>query len=255
MRQITAFAIGQFSRQDGDTGTLALLDFLTRLLPRLGGLDRQFSQFFAVFNVLVQPQFQAGTDKARHQSDCVARVQTFLDLPLKLGVQHLGRQDVAGTRENIFRQQLDALGQQGVEFDKTFDGGEQAVAQAAFMGAAIVRRDQIDITFAHRLPVFRKGNTPGGTFALGKVVALRIGKALAFEDRDHQFTGQRLTQVVTQPTLENPVLRFLGFFIGQRDTDAGHQHRLAAQQMCQRRHRQGDRLEVLGVGPDPHRGT
>jgi hypothetical protein len=52
-----------------------------------------------------------------------------------------------------------------------------------------------------------------------------------------------------------PGLGVFGLLVHQRDCHAGHQHRLAAQQVHQLGHGQRGGFEVLGVGPDAHRGA
>ena len=140
-----------------------------------------------------------------------------------------------------------------MQFDKTFDGIEQAVAQAAFVRAASAGRDQIDITFPHRLAVFGEGHAPAGTLAFGKAFVRRIGKPFAFEHRNHQIAIERLRQVIVQASLVDPGLDVFGLLNDQRDGDAGHQHGFAAQQMRQLGHRQRRRFEVFGVRPGAYR--
>ena len=110
--------------------------FCTERRRDLRLLDHQFGQLLAVLDVLVQPQFERRREKRRHQPDRVARIQALLDLALELRVEHLGRQHEGDAREHVFRQQLDALGQQRVHLDEVLDRAEQAVAQARFVGAA-----------------------------------------------------------------------------------------------------------------------
>ena len=229
MGQIAAFAIGQFARQNRHAGAFALLNFLPRLLPALGRLDGQCRQLFAKLHMLVQPKVQAGTHKTRHQTHGIAGVQTLLDLPLKLGVQHFGRQHIAGPSEHIFGQQLHPFGQQRMDFNKVFDGIEQAVAQATFMRAACAGGNQVDIALAYGGALFSKSDAPSGALTFCKVIALCIGKAFTFKDRNHQLAVQRLHQVVVQTAFVNPGLNLFGFFIGQRDRNPWHQHRFAAQ--------------------------
>ena len=52
-----------------------------------------------------------------------------------------------------------------------------------------------------------------------------------------------------------PGLRVLGFFVDQRHLHAGHQHRLAAQQVGELAQGQGGRIKILGVRPGAHRGA
>ena len=99
---------------------------------RLGLPDHQFGEFAAVFDVLVQPEFKGRPDEVGDEPDSVARIQAFLDLALKLGIEYSGRQNERGAGENIFRQKTDAFGQQGMNFRETSDSIEETVAQADF---------------------------------------------------------------------------------------------------------------------------
>ena len=81
---------------------------------------------------------------------------------------------------------------------------------------------------------------------------LAVGVTLALEDGHHRIGIQRLAQVIEQATLVLPGLAVAGLFVDQGDADAGHQHRLAAQQVHQLVLRQRRGFEVLGIGPDPH---
>ena len=205
--------------------------------------------------MLVQPKFQRRAHIARYQTHRVTRVQALLDLALKLRVQHLGRQHIAGARKHVFGHELDAFGQQGVHLDKAFDGVKQTIAQAAFMRAARAGGDQVDIALAHRMAVFGKGHAPGGALAFGKAVVVAVGKTLALKQRDHRITVERLRQVIAQAAFVEPRLGFFGFFVQQGDRDAGHQHGFAAQQMRQVAHGQGRRFEIFAIGPNAHRGA
>ncbi len=255
VREVAAFAVGQLAGQHGHARAFALFDLLAGLLPRLRGLDGQFGEFLAIFDMLVQPQLERRAHKARHQPHRVARVQPLLDLALELRVQHLGREHVAGARKHVFGQQLDALGQQAVQFDEAFDGGKQAVAQAALVRAARTGGDQVDIALAHRLAVFGEGHAPGRALAFGKTLVPAIGKTFALEQRDHRFAVQGLLQIVAQAALVLPGLGVTGFFVDQRNAHARHQHRLAAQQVRELVHGQVAGLEIFGVGPGTHRGA
>ena len=142
-----------------------------------------------------------------------------------------------------------------MQLDETLDRLEQAVAQAALMGAAGAGGNQVDIAFAHRLAFLGKGHAPRGTLAIGKAVVLRVGKALGFKQGNHRLAMEGLQQVVAQATLIDPALCLFGFLVDQGDGDARHQHRLAAQQVHQLGHGQVGGLKVTGIGPDPHRGA
>ena len=208
-------------------------------LARLRRLDREFVQLLAEVHVLVQPQLERRTHKAGDQAHGIARVQAFLDLALELRVQHLGAEHIAGACEHVFRHELDALGQQRVELDEALHRLEQTVAQTAFVRAARGGGDQVDVAFADRRAFFGEAHAPRCALALGKALVGCIGKPFAFEQRNHRIGVQRLRQIVAQAALVLPVLRVFGFFVDQRDRHAGHQHRLAAQQVGEFAHRQG----------------
>ena len=142
-----------------------------------------------------------------------------------------------------------------MQVHKAFDGGKQAVAQAAFVRAAGAGGNQIDIAFAHRLAVFGKSHAPLRALAFGKAFVRGVGKAFAFKERYHRVARERLRQVVAQAAFVKPGLGFFGFFVDEGDADAGHQHSLAAQQVRQVGHGQGRGFKVFGVGPGAHRGA
>ena len=253
--RVAAFAVGELAGQHSHARALFLLYFLARALAGLRGFDGQFSQFFAVFHMLVQPQLQRWFDKAGHQTHSIARVQPLFDLALELRVEHLGRQHVAGAGKHVFGHQLHALGQQAVQLNKTFDGLEQAVAQAAVVRATGTGGNEVDVAFAHHRAVFGEGHGPGGALAFGKAFMTRFGKACAFKQRNHRLGGQSLLQVVAQAALVLPGLAFAGFFVHQGHGHPWHQHRFAAQQMRQLGLRQLAGLEITGIGPGTHGGA
>ena len=55
--RVFAFAIGQFTRQNCHARAFAFFNFLPCFLASLGGFDGEFGEFFAVFDVLIEPQF------------------------------------------------------------------------------------------------------------------------------------------------------------------------------------------------------
>ena len=208
---VAAFTIGEFAGQYGHAGAFALFDLLAGFLARLGRPNRQFGQLFAVIDMLVEPQLQRRTHKTRYQAHRIARVQAFFDLALKLRVKHLGAQDVTGPGKHVFGQQFDAFGQQRMNLNEAFDCGEQAVAKATFMRTTRRGGDQIDVTFAHGLPVFGEGYTPLGSLPFGKTVVLGIGKAFAIKQRNNRLAVHRLFEVVAQAAFVDPALGFAGF--------------------------------------------
>ena len=205
--------------------------------------------------MLVEPQLERRAHEARNQTHRVARIEPLLDLPLKLRIEHFGREHIAGARKHVFWHELDAFGQQRVQFDEVFHRAKQTVAQPAFVGAASTGRNQVDVALAHRVAVFGKCHAPVGALALGKVVAVAVGKTLAFEQRDHRVAIKRLGQVIAQAAFVQPGLGFFGLFVDQGDRHAGHEYGFAAQQMGQIAHGQGRGLEVFAIGPHAHRGA
>ena len=252
VRQVAAFAIGQLAGQHRHARAFALFHFLASLLAQLRGADDQLGEFFAELHMRVEPQVQRGFDKARHQTHCVARIESLFDLPLKLRVQHLGAQNEAGTGKHVFGQQLHALGQQGVQVDEAFHRVEQAIAQTALVGATRAGGNQVDIAFANGRAVFGEGQAPRRALAFGKSFVAFVGKALALEQGDEGVVAQGLRQIVAQAPFVKPSLAVFGFFLRQGDAHARHQHRFAAQEVNQLLQRQVGRLEILGIRPDPH---
>mmetsp|Transcript_81331 Transcript_81331/g.225986 ORF Transcript_81331/g.225986 Transcript_81331/m.225986 type:complete len:550 (-) Transcript_81331:503-2152(-) len=256
VQQVAALAVGQLAGQNGHAGALALLDLLAGALAGLGLLDDQLGQLLAVLDMLVQPQLERRLHIGRHQAQRVARVQPLLGLALELRVQHLGTEHEAGAREHIVRHQLHALGQQRMHLDEALDRAEQAVLEAGLVGAAGHRRDQVHIALAQRRAVLGEGHAPAGALAFGEVLALAGGReAFALEQRDQRLGRHRLGQVVAQAGLVLPGRELAGLLDLQRHRHAGHQHGLGAQQMHQLVPRQLGALEILGLGPDPHRRT
>ena len=256
MQQVAAFAVGQLARQHGHAGALAFLDLLARTLARLGLLDDELGQLLAELDVLVQPQLQRGLYVGGHQPQRIARVEPLLDLALELRVQHLRAEHETGPREHVLGHQLDALGQQRVQLDESLDRAEEAVLQAGLVGAASDRRDQVDVTLAHRRTVFGEGDAPGRALAFGEVLGLAAVRVVfAFEQRNHRVGVQALREVIPQPALVQPTLDFAGLLDRQRDLGSWHQHGLAAQQVREFGAREVGTLEVGRVGPGAHRGA
>ena len=142
-----------------------------------------------------------------------------------------------------------------MQVDEAFHRVENAIAQAAFMGAARAGGDQVDITLAHRGTVFGEGQTPLGALTFGKAFMPTVSKTFPLEQGDERVMAQGLHQIVTKAAFVKPGLAVFGFFLNQGDAHARHQHRLAAQQMGKFAQGQIGRLEILGVGPDPHHGA
>ena len=225
MRGVAAFAIGQLARQDGHATAFALLNFLARFLARLRRAYDQLGEFFALLDVLVQPQVERRFNKVGDQAHRVAAVQALFDLALKLRIEHFDREHKAGARKDIFGHELDALGQQRVQFDEVFDGVEQAFAQAALVRAARGGGDQINKALAHGLTVFGKHNCPLSAFAFGKAFVVLIGKAAALKGQDDGVLADGLQQIVAQAAFVEPLLRVFVFLVRQADRHARHEHR------------------------------
>jgi len=84
----------------------------------------------------------------RGQALAPGAIQAFLDLSLKLRIEHFRRQHERHAREHVLGEQFDALRLQVVQFDEALHRLKETVAQAGFMGAAGGRRNQVDIGFA-----------------------------------------------------------------------------------------------------------
>ena len=96
--------------------------------------------------------------------------------------------------------------------------------------------DQVDVALAHDVAVFGEGHAPGRALAFGEVLGLAaVGVVLAFEQRDHRVGGAASASGsrAGRPCRASLLLVFAGLLDRQRDRHAGHQHRLAAQQVHQ----------------------
>ena len=94
------------------------------------------------------------------------------------------------------------------------------------------------------------------TLAIGKGIAVGLGKLLTLEERNPQLDARQcFGQVPRQPALVLPDLGIARLFDGQADLDPGHQDGLAAQKVCQFRNRDRRTIEKLVVGPDAHPGA
>ena len=166
--------------------------------------------------MLVEPEFKGRPHESCHQLERIARIEFFLDLTLKLRIEHLGAEHIARARKHVLGHELDSLGQQGVELDETLHGLKEPLAQSTVVGAARRRGDEVDIAFAQRGSLFGKGHAPGHAFAIGKLLAA-LGVLLALEGRHHRIGRQALQQIVPQPSLVLPVQSLAGLFLGEPD--------------------------------------
>ena len=142
-----------------------------------------------------------------------------------------------------------------MQLDKAFDGLKQAIAQAAFMRATRRGGDQVDVALAHGGTLLRKGQAPRGTFTFAEGIAVLVGKAFAFQQRNDGVGHQRLREVVFKAALVLPLLNVFVLFVGQRHADAGHEHGFGAQQVHQLAHGQLGAVKVFGIWPRAHGGA
>ena len=136
-----------------------------------------------------------------------------------------------------------------MQLNKAFNRCKKSIPQAAFVGAAGARWNQVHIAFAHRLTVIRERHTPVRALAFGKCFMLRIGKSFAFKHRNHQIAIKRLGEVVVQAALVKPSLAVFVFLSYQCHRHTWHQHGLAAQQVHQIVQRQNRRFKILSIRP------
>ncbi len=67
--------------------------------------------------------------------------------PGELRLFHLHRQHVSDAVPDVFRRQLQTLGQQAAEFAELADGVGEADAQAVDVRTALLGRNQVDVAF------------------------------------------------------------------------------------------------------------
>ncbi len=251
-RQIGGFAVGQLARQHGHSGALALLHLLSFARPRLRLSNRQLDDAAPVLRIVVQPEFKRRTNERRDQADRVATVQPFLDLPLELGIQNLGRQQKTRTSEHIVRQQLDSFWHQPMRLGEGAHRVEDALAQPGLVRAAGRGRNQIHEGLPRGRALLGPGQHPARAFPgrPGRVVL--GGVTLRFEDGCYCIRAQRLLQILAQTALVAPFESPSVAFEGQADPGARKQHRLAAQQPFELVRRNLDRVEILPIRPYGH---
>ena len=151
-------------------GGFLLLDLLRRFHPVLRRLDGQFGDLLAEIGVAVEPQLEGVAHHLGDQLVGVAAGQFFLGLALELRVEHLGREQVGHAAADVFLRQFDLGRQDGVVFGEGLDRLEDAGLQPGFVGAAVERRDQVNVAFRLAAAFLEPGQRPGGAFADGETV-------------------------------------------------------------------------------------
>ena len=142
-----------------------------------------------------------------------------------------------------------------MQFNEALDRREQSVAQTTVVRAACGGGNEVDIAFANRLTLFRKRNRPTRAFTFCKAVVVAVCKSFIFKQRNDGIATQSLHEVIAQSGFVLPSLGLFGFFVEQGHCDAGHEHRLASQQMHELGHRQDTRFKILGIWPNTHRSA
>ncbi len=127
--------------------------------------------------------------------------------------------------------------------------------RAGDVGAAVARRDHVDVGLRHHLALGRPGDRPQRAFAFGEAVRLRLrgDVALAEEGLGHRLqAGHCGGEIAFDAFGEVPfaLLDLAVLLHPEREAHPGQQHRLGAQQ----RRDVGDddlgRIEILGIGPE-----
>ena len=98
--------------------------------------------------MLIEPQRKRVLDDATHKGGALPGAEALLGLAGELGLLHLDGQHVVQAVPDIVRRQLDAPGQQIAEFAVVPQRIGEAGAQATHVGAALGRRNQIDVGLA-----------------------------------------------------------------------------------------------------------
>ena len=142
----------------------------------------------------------------------------------KLGVVHLGRQNVTALVPDIVRRQFDAPGDKTAKLAEFFHGSKQAAAKAGYMGAALGGRNEVDIAFGDNLSLFRQPDyRPGHHFFF----------AFLFTDkrlfRNSVEVLQVFEQIVLQTILEIPGIGFAGVLVGESNRQTRTQDGFGAQ--------------------------
>ena len=139
---------------------------------------------------MVEPQGKGISDHIRDKRCELARAQALLGLPRKLGIVHLGGQNITALVPDIVRGQFDAPGNQ--------------IAKAGYMGAALGGGNEIHVAFGDDLSLFRQpDNRPAHHFFLAFLLPDKRLLRDAFEF--HQV----FQQIVPQAIFKIPFLQIV----------------------------------------------
>ena len=132
---------------------------------------------------------------------------------------------------------------------ETLDGVEGGLSQSGFVRTAGRCGDQIDVGFACQIAFDAPAQCPGGAGAGRKILVTGGGIFLGGENWSGEFAVDLFGQILLHAVGETPGFCFT-VFDGERNFEAGKEHRLAAQQALQFAERNVGRVEKLGVRPD-----
>ena len=215
--------------------------------------DDEFGDGLGLGGVLVQPQAEGVLDDPGDEHRAFARGEALLGLARKLRLHEFGREHIAQVLDHIVGGEPQAPGNEVAELAELAHGVEQAGAQAADVGAAQWRGNQVDIAFADLAATF--GQPLQGPVD-GFVVALhRAGEG--FRRHGFPFFGG-LGEIVPQPVQVLPGLAFRrsgGGMVDEMHFQARAQHGFGAQGVFELGNRNPGGVEVGAVGHEVDAGA
>jgi hypothetical protein len=186
-----------------------------------------FGDRLAVGRVPVQPEREGVLDQPGDEARGLARRQPFLGLARELRLAQLDREHEAQSFPGIFGGQPHAARQQVADVAELAQRLDQTGAQSVDVGAALRRRDQVDVAFRDQLAFRHPGQRPGGLRVLATELADERSLGNPF------LIGQGLGQVVGQSVFIVPFDLFVLFPVVERDRQPRAEDRLGTQQVLE----------------------
>ncbi|RMU60039.1 hypothetical protein ALP25_05494 [Pseudomonas syringae pv. syringae] len=247
--RVLSGTVGQFARQRRPLGDALALDLFACLEAPTGVVDRQIGQLQAQLGVRVEPQAERILDHTRDEGRRFTGRQTFFGLPGELRLLHFHRQDEGNAFPDVFRGQLHTARQQVAELAELAHGIQQALAQTVHVGAALRRRDQVDVAFLNAVAPFgQPEQRPVDRFLVtGEAAAERLV-------RQAQELGDRVLQVGAQAVFVMPLDFLAAGFVFEADQQTRAQNRLGLEHMLETADRKLRCIEILRIGGEINAG-
>ena len=136
--------------------------------------DGQFGDFFAEFDVLVEPQFERVTRYGGHQFEGVAVGELVFGLALELRVEHARAQHKRHFAEYIVALHFHAARQQVVVGDEIVHRMKHGLFQTGFVGAAQRGGDEVDVAFVGATAFFQPSERKRRALSGGEIAVVAV---------------------------------------------------------------------------------